>query len=133
MRLLLVDDDERILVLLQRYLSQYGEIQTAMSGEEAIRVFKSTHENKQCFDVVFMDINMPGIGGHEVVNELRILEKKFGFAESATFKLVMISAYTETINLCKTLSYSNADIYITKPFTKKSLLSELKKHNILPE
>lgn len=131
MRFLLVDDDERILMLLEALLAPYAEITTAGGGPEAIKLFKQAFDENQPFTTVFMDINMPDMGGPETVDELRVIESRQAPAGSENFKLVMISAYGETMKLYNTIFKGQADATIEKPFTRSQLIDELSAKKII--
>ncbi|MFW5837940.1 MAG: response regulator [Desulfovibrionaceae bacterium] len=126
MKFLIVDDDERIALLISKILSKYGECTVAPNGDEAIKRFKEQHQASEPFDAVFMDIMMPGMDGHEVVRQMRSLEKELGVKEINTFKLVMISALSDTKNVCKSFFHGYADAYVAKPDIKEKLLEELR-------
>jgi CheY-like chemotaxis protein len=69
--LLLVDDEERILALLKRQLSRWCpnlRVVTATSGEEALR-----SAGDVSFEAVLTDVNMPGMDGIELVQQLRVV------------------------------------------------------------
>lgn len=69
-RLLLVDDEDRIRRLLKMYLEKEGyTIEEAADGHEAIE--KALHIN---YDLIILDLMMPGIDGIEVCKQIR--EKK---------------------------------------------------------
>jgi len=74
-RVLLVDDDVRNLLALTPLLEQWGlDVMAAGDGQEAME----TLEMAEPFDVLLMDIMMPGMDGYEVIRELR---KQPGFAD----------------------------------------------------
>ena len=80
-RILLVDDNEAFLDSTKDVLEDQGyEVVTAVSGEEAVRLF-STHT----FDVVLMDIKMPGMNGVESFIEMKRLRPGV--------KVIMVTAY----------------------------------------
>jgi two-component system chemotaxis response regulator CheY len=126
MKFLIVDDDERIALLISKILSNHGECTVAPNGDEAIEAFKTQHDAGEPFDAVFMDIMMPGMDGHEVVKKMRSIEKDLGVNDIDTFKLVMISALSDTKNVCKSFFHGYADAYIAKPDIKEKLLQELR-------
>jgi len=57
---------------------------------------------------------------------LRSLEKEMGVSDIHTFKLIMISALSDTKNVCKSFFHGYADAYIAKPDIKAKLLDELR-------
>ena len=126
MKFMIVDDDDRIILLLTKLLSKYGQCSVASGAREASKMFKKAHEEKDPFDAVFMDIIMPETDGHEVVKELRAMEKEFGVDELNTFKLIMISACSDTKNVCKSFFQGYADAYVAKPDLTTKLIEELK-------
>ncbi len=70
-RILVVDDDERVLFIMQATLNKLGngiEVVTAGSGREALEKIKDTS-----FDLVISDVRMPGIDGITLVETIREL------------------------------------------------------------
>ncbi len=66
-RVLMVDDEAQFRETTSRLLTNRGFATTiAASGEEALSILKSKHQ-----DVVILDIKMPGMGGHEVLSEIK--------------------------------------------------------------
>jgi CheY-like chemotaxis protein len=60
-RILFVDDEDVVLEVIQEWLEEIGfEVVTCQSGEEALQSFSSEKEN---FDLVILDLGMPGLGG----------------------------------------------------------------------
>ena len=115
MRRILVCEDEDFIrdfevINLQR--SGYTVVDVA-SGEEALEVFEKEHGN---FDVVLLDIMMPGIDGFEVCKRLR--------AASPTIGIIMLSAKTQEMDKVSGLMLG-ADDYITKPFSPSELLARV--------
>ncbi len=69
-RVLLVDDEEAFITTMEKRLNKRGlEVVTAYSGEEALRKLK--HDPR--VDVVVLDLKMPGMHGHETLDEIRKL------------------------------------------------------------
>jgi two-component system, response regulator, stage 0 sporulation protein F len=70
-RLLIVDDEENIRILFKEELEDEGyEIDLASNGYEAIEKFKTGG-----FDVIILDIKMPGMDGIQVLNEIKNMNK----------------------------------------------------------
>lgn len=70
-RLLIVDDEENIRILFKEELEDEGyEIDLAFNGYEAIDKFKTGS-----FDVIILDIKMPGMDGIQVLNEIKNMNK----------------------------------------------------------
>ncbi|RWU05390.1 response regulator [Pseudodesulfovibrio sp. S3] len=131
MRFLIVDDDESVHLYLQAVLASYGTFVTAMSGEEAVDRYSLALKEGHPFDVVMMDIVMPGMDGHKASEIMRAREKAASIAESDRFKLVMITGLVDKVNVDKAFSDSGADSYIVKPLDKDKIIIELKGKRII--
>ena len=102
-RLLIVDDEQRICHVLEEFFSTRGlSVTSAYSGEEAM-----ARLNEGPFDVVLIDILLPGIHGIEVLKRARQV--------SATVRVVMMTGLQDDELRAQAQAYG-ADAYITKPF-----------------
>ncbi|WP_044896475.1 response regulator transcription factor [Bacillus alveayuensis] len=109
---LVVDDEERIRRLLKMYLEREEyNIEEAENGDEALEMAL----NKD-YDLIILDIMMPGIDGVEVCKQLR--EKK------AT-PVIMLTAKGEEANRVQGLE-AGADDYIVKPFSPREVVLRVK-------
>jgi len=108
-RILVADDEERILLLLETVLDGAGyEVRTSNNGTEAI---KSLEENE--VDAVITDMNMPGANGIEVINATRRL---YG----PTIPIIVITAYGSVQNAVEAMHHGATD-YLEKPFDMTEL------------
>ncbi|MED3956762.1 response regulator transcription factor [Priestia aryabhattai] len=111
-RLLLVDDEDRIRRLLKMYLEKEGyTIEEAADGHEAIE--KALHID---YDLIVLDLMMPGIDGIEVCKQIR--EKK------AT-PIIMLTAKGEEVNRVQGFEVGTDD-YIVKPFSPREVVLRVK-------
>lgn len=131
MRFLIVDDDESIHLYLTQVLEEYGECDSAMSGEESVEMFDKAHGNGKPYDVVFMDILMPGMDGHQASEIMRTMERRLGVRPPYLFKLVMITTLVDDSNVSKAFFKAQASCYIVKPLDKKRVLEELKQNMVI--
>ncbi len=131
-KFLLVDDQEEINLLMAKILSPYGDCIVATNGPEAIDLFRQYQEVGKPFSAVFLDIMMPGMDGHEVASKLREMEREHDIEHANAFKLIMITALSDTKNVCKSFFKDGmADAYITKPIKKDKFMEELKMLKII--
>ena len=106
--LLIVDDDERIRSLLQKFLMRNGFLVTAArSAEHARRVLAGLD-----FDLIVLDVMMPGEDGLSLCRSLR---------ETHATPILLLTAKGETENRIEGLE-AGADDYLAKPFEPKELL-----------
>lgn len=110
-KLLLVDDEPRMLQLLKLYLEPHGFIcLTAGNGKEALKIL-----DDQDINLVLLDVMMPEMDGWETVREIRY------FSE---VPIIMLTARDQSHDIVKGLK-SGADDYITKPFDEEVLVARI--------
>jgi len=103
-RVLVADDEERILILLQANLEAFGfYVQTAEDGHQALRFLESEE-----FDAVITDMNMPGAGGMEIIQHVRREHGK-------DLPVIVITAYGSVQNAVHAMQAGATD-YLEKPF-----------------
>jgi DNA-binding response OmpR family regulator len=109
---LVVDDEKMIRSLLKMSLQRMGyEVTTADDGEQALVFFRQSH-----FDLVLLDILMPGMDGFCVCSELR---------RFSDVPVVMLTALNRPDDIVRGLELG-ADNYITKPFTFKEVEARIR-------
>jgi len=114
-RILLVEDEEDILELVRYNLSREGFTVTPVaSGEEALTILK-----EKVYDLVLLDLMLPGIDGLEIC---RILKSD---AATKDVPVVMLTAKSEEADIVAGLELG-ADDYITKPFSPRVLSARVK-------
>ncbi|MCP4752457.1 MAG: response regulator [Proteobacteria bacterium] len=72
---MIVEDNRQSRKLMKEMLKDYGKSDVAVDGSEAVAAFKHAHLENTPYDVIFLDIMMPGLDGHEVLREIREWEK----------------------------------------------------------
>jgi two-component system, chemotaxis family, chemotaxis protein CheY len=114
-RVLIVDDSSFIREYLRALLQRMGvDCEEAVNGSDALTVLAS----REGFDLMLLDVNMPGMNGVECVKALR----KAGLGER--MKVMMVT--TEAENSLITAALDNgADEFLMKPFTPESLREKM--------
>lgn len=108
-RILVVDDEEDIAELVRYMLTSEGyRVSCAGSGEDAVRLIRS-----EGFDLVVLDLMLPGMSGIKVAETLRS-DPKF-----LNLPIIMLTAKGEEPDVVAGLEL--ADDYVTKPFSPKIL------------
>lgn len=116
-RVLLVDDDPiNIEVLKNQLSSDRYRLNVALSGREALKLIEDNE-----FDLVLLDIMMPGMSGYEVCANLRTKYK------ADQLPVIMITAKNQVNDLVMGFK-SGANDYLTKPFVRDELLSRVDLH-----
>ncbi len=112
-RILVVEDDENLRLPLVDNLEDEGfEVEQASSGEAAIET-----ATKRPFDVIVLDIMLPGMSGYEVCKTLR--------AAGSTASVLMLTARSLEDDVVTGFD-AGADDYLTKPYRLRELLARLR-------
>ncbi|MCP3872567.1 MAG: sigma-54-dependent Fis family transcriptional regulator [Desulfobacteraceae bacterium] len=112
-RILVVDDDEAIRDALKEILEDDYEVTCVDSGLKAIKEIKH-----QLFDLIFLDIVMPGMNGIETLKQIKSQEKNLD--------VIMISAVDRAQEATNSIKLGAYD-YITKPFDHEIILNRVEK------
>ena len=110
--ILIIDDDERILSLLKTFLNQNGFITSSAKNSQEARSLLDYFE----FDILIIDIMMPGETGLELLESLR---------KNKDIPVILLSAKGEASDKISGLELG-ADDYLSKPFEPKELLLRIK-------
>jgi len=127
MRVLVVEDDFGSRRMMQKLLESYPDVDVdvVVDGEESIEAFKMAWEENRPYDLVFMDIMMPKMDGHEALKRMRSLERDMGVKPSAEAKIVMTSVLEDPKNVIEAYYGGSATSYMVKPIDREKLEREL--------
>lgn len=113
MNILVVEDDPHMAQLLAQGLREEShEVDIARDGHAALAL-----SNQNSFDVILLDVMLPGLDGIEVARRLRLREK--------SVPVLMLTARDALSDVVKGLD-SGADDYLTKPFSFAELLARVR-------
>jgi len=115
MKVLIVDDHAIVRAGVRRLLSTLPdtEIFEASDGREAVSVYRSSHP-----DVVMLDLNLPGVGGLELLKRLLAIDTKP--------RIIIFSMHTESLFARKALQ-AGASGYISKNASPEEVLVAIKR------
>ena len=114
-KILVVDDEEDILELVRYNLARDGyRVVCAASGEQALNKAGS-----EPFDLILLDLMLPGIDGLEVAKKLK------NKPETRHIPIIMLTAKGEEADIVTGLELG-ADDYVTKPFSPRILVARVK-------
>lgn len=114
-RILVVDDEQDILELIGYNLRKEGfVVDTAEDGSEALRKIRDNG-----FDLVILDLMLPGIPGTELCRAVRNDEK------TSRLPIIMLTARGDEVDRVLGLEIG-ADDYMTKPFSTRELLARVR-------
>ena len=111
-RILIVDDDADILLILNAMLEGQGwQVLKAASGEDALRILR---EGQPAPDLVLLDIMMPRMNGIEVLREARRI--------APGMRIIMTTAYGDVGSYLESMDLGACE-YLNKPFETSELLA----------
>ena len=115
MRILIVEDEQAMARLLGFNFEQEGyEVDLARDGPSALDAFR---ENPAAFDLIMLDLMLPGMSGYETCREIRAID--------ADIPVLVLSA--RTLSEDKAMAFdAGTDQYMTKPFALPELLSRVR-------
>jgi two-component system KDP operon response regulator KdpE len=114
-RILVVDDDPQIRRVMRTTLTAQGyEVADAHAGEQALQKVRS-----ETYDLLLLDMNMPGMGGLETCRAIRGSRSGFDLA------IIMLTVRNTEQDKVEALD-AGADDYVTKPFSTPELLARIR-------
>jgi DNA-binding response OmpR family regulator len=113
MRVLVIEDEQKMADLLKRGLEEEGmQVEVAYDGDTGLKAGKEHN-----FDLILLDVTLPGLDGFGVARELRAAQLKM--------PILMLTARDSTEMKVQGLD-SGADDYVTKPFAFAELLARIR-------
>ena len=115
-RILIVDDEESIRLLLARVVSTdlHAEVQLAGTCEQAVRL-----AGNYAYDAILLDLLMPGIGGFAVLKEIRTA------SANETTPIIIVSVISDKQSVDNCLA-AGANAYHVKPVRRAALVATVK-------
>ena len=110
--ILIIDDDRELTAMLEEFLApDHVELIARHSGEDGLEALRD-----QSFDLLILDIMLPGMSGIDVLKEIR---------KSSEIPIVMLTARGDDVDRIIGLEFG-ADDYLSKPFNPRELLARIK-------
>jgi HD-like signal output (HDOD) protein len=123
MRVLVVDDDSLSRKMLERIISSIAEVVSVDSGVSAVLTFNQALEKSDPFDVITLDITMPGLDGMGALQKIRKIEKGKNILKEKQSKIIMVTAHSEKEMVLSCIKMG-CDDYIAKPFDKDVVIKK---------
>ena len=113
--ILIADDEPNIVISLEFLLEHDGyEVQVARDGQEALDAIA-----RQVPDLVLLDVMLPRVSGFDVCQRIR------QNPAWAAVRIMMLTAKGREVEMTKGMALG-ADAYVTKPFSTKDLLAQIR-------
>ena len=121
-KVLVVDDSFNNCELMAEWLREVAVCDLMTTGEDAVVAYKKAVEANQPYDMILLDISMPGIDGLDVLKAVRSKEEDRGILLGSGVPIIIVTAYKEPF-----LDAFNkgCDDYILKPIAPDYLIEKL--------
>jgi two-component system, chemotaxis family, chemotaxis protein CheY len=126
LKCLIVEDDFASRKLLQNYLSDFALCDIAVNGYECIEAFQDSLEQGQPYDLICLDIMMPGMDGQDALKAIRQIESEHNIGGLDGIKIIMTTALGDSQNILGAFR-GGCEAYVVKPINKNKLLNQIRK------
>lgn len=130
MRTLLAEDDFASRKFMDKYLSQYGDCDVTVDGEEAVDAYMMALEDDDPYDLVCLDVMMPVLDGYQVLKAIRDIEAERGIPKEKRVKIIMTTALNEERNVKKAFELG-CEAYSGKPIDVDRFEEVLRRLNLI--
>jgi two-component system chemotaxis response regulator CheY len=131
MKTLIVEDDAVSRLLLVELLSGYGPVTAVENGESALQTVQASLKLKLPFDLICLDIMLPGKDGQQILSEIRGAELDAGYLLGRGAKILMTTQKRDKDSIFSSFR-ELCDGYLPKPFAKSALQDQLRSLALIP-
>jgi CheY-like chemotaxis protein len=119
-RILLMDDEQFLLDAISKIMRTLGyTVETALSGQDAVEMYKKVNKSQACFDAVILDLTIPGgMGGKRAIQEIQKIDP--------LVKAIATSGYSEDPVIADPPAYGFRGA-LRKPYSIEELSAMLEK------
>ncbi len=126
-RILVVEDDFGSRKMMLKLLEEYGQVDSAVDGQAGLDAFRKAFEEDKPYQLVFLDIMMPRMDGHEALMLMRKEEQARSITPAAETHIIMTTVLEDPHNVVGAYFKGGATSYLVKPVQRSALRSELAK------
>ena len=130
MKCLIVEDEEFEREMMELFLADYAEVDTARDGVEAVELFSRAMANGAPYRLVCLDIMMPRMDGQQALKQMRKMEKEAGIIKEKAV-IIMTTAMNAREDIEEALWQGDCTDYLVKPIILADLLAVIRKYNLI--
>jgi len=130
MKILIEEDDFTSRKFMLRFLSKYGECDITVDGTEAVEAFAMALDSNEGYDLICLDIMMPGLDGYQALKKIREIEQEKLVPEDKAVKIIMTTALNEGKNVTKAFDLG-CTAYAGKPIDQDKFDHVLRKLELI--
>ncbi|MBF0124568.1 MAG: response regulator [Magnetococcales bacterium] len=131
MKTLIVDDLIENRKLLGTLLRPYGVCEMASDGAEAVEMFKAALLEGEPFDLVLLDIMMPGMNGQEALRQIRQEEADQEVEKGQETVIIMATALDSPQAVLQAFFKGGCTDYVSKPIRSEVLFEKLREYRLI--
>lgn len=132
LRCLVVDDDELGREMLAFSLADFAVCDCAGNGLEALQKY-SASLTAQPYDIIFLDIVMPEMDGHEAAKTIRRMEQEQGVTPDKGVNIIVMSSLSTPQDIVKSYISAQSAAHLVKPVKPEKLKKTLRQLGLIPE
>ncbi|RIL09674.1 MAG: response regulator [Proteobacteria bacterium] len=125
MKVLIVEDDVTSNALITNIVSPEAQCIQAYNGVEAFKCYSDSLQAGDPFDLMFLDLMMPQMGGKELLSKIREFEQQNEVTPDRALKVVVLTAVGDEETEFE-LNFLGCIEYLVKPITVKKVKDSLK-------
>lgn len=130
MRSLVVDDEIVSRKKMEKIMTAFGICVAVENGPDALKAFEESIGKGEVFDLVTLDVSMPGMDGTEVLFEIRMIEQQKNIPKENRVKVIMVTGQSDK-DLVITCMQAGCDGYVVKPFDSAIMAEKIKQIGII--
>jgi len=132
-RYLIIEDDALSRKILEDFLSEYADCDTADNGLTGFKMFEQAILAGRPYDLICTDIIMPTMDGHDLIRKIRACEQSLPIQDCIRTTIFVISVSNSTKDMEQALLDCDGDDYIVKPFKRDLLAGMLEKYHLIDD
>ena len=129
MKVLVVDDELVSRKKMDKIMTAFGQCIAVESGADALKAVEEAIGKGEPFDLITLDVSMPGMDGTEVMYEIRVIEEQRNIPKEKRSKVLMVTAQSDKDTVI-TCVQAGCDGYVVKPFDSAIMAEKIKKIGI---
>jgi len=126
-RVLIVDDDVLSRKQLEKYFSPHAACDVRGDGRSAVDAFAQALGEGVPYDIVCIDIVMPGLDGSQTLEMMRAIEDEYGVQEMDRARVIITTEKNDPKSIFQAFFDQHVFAYLVKPIKKQTIETELKK------
>ena len=131
--ILIVDDSPAIRFHLRTLLRPYGNCDEAENGQDAVRKFSAAAAAGRSYNLILMDLMMPEMDGFTAIQQINALQDELNLPPEQRPNIAILSCKDDPQSLMRAHFDVGVEHYLTKPFTKQTLIETLENLGLLDE